>query len=171
MASFWTAVTYVIQNEGTTYTDNPNDSGGPTKYGITQNDLARWRKKPVSPDDVKNLTEDEAQQIYQAFYWLPMGCDLLNDQAIATAIMDCGVLDGIVTSVRWAQEIVKVSADGHMGPVSEAALNATDGKAFITGLVSLLTQHYQDIVAANPKDHEFLAGWLARSKRLYTLIS
>jgi lysozyme family protein len=47
--------------------DNPNDKGGLTKYGIAQ---------AYHPDiDVANLTLDQAKEIYLKEYWIPLGCD------------------------------------------------------------------------------------------------
>ena len=169
MADFKKAVAYVILNEGSEYTNDPDDAGGPTKFGITQEDLATWRRRPVSPDDVRNLTQDEAEQIYEAFYWLPLGCDKILDQGISTAIMDSGVLDGIVTCARWAQQIVGTNQDGHIGPLTEAALNRTSTNTFIDNLVAIITRHYEAIVAAHPQDKKFLKGWLNRADRLKTL--
>lgn len=50
-----------MQVEGKVYTNDPNDRGGETKYGIS---------KRANPDvDVKNLTEDQAKKIYEERYW------------------------------------------------------------------------------------------------------
>lgn len=49
------------------YSDDPNDPGRETKYGIS---------KRYNPEvDVKNLTLDQAKEIYLKKYWLPAGCD------------------------------------------------------------------------------------------------
>lgn len=50
------------------YTDDPNDPGGPTKYGICQ------RYHPN--EDIKNLTLERAKEIYLDEYWIPSLCDL-----------------------------------------------------------------------------------------------
>jgi lysozyme family protein len=167
---FQAAVSYVIQNEGTEYTNDPDDAGGPTKFGITLEDLIRWRKKPCTPDDVRNLTQDEAEQIYEAFYWNPMGLGQVSRPGIATAIMDCGVLDGIVTGARWAQVAVGVQADGHIGPQTIAALNSIDTGPFLAKFIPQVQDHYIDIVLAKPSQFKYLKGWVARSQRLLTLI-
>jgi hypothetical protein len=49
------------------YSNDPNDPGGETKYGIS---------KRFNPEvDVKNLTLEQAKDIYRRKYWLPAGCD------------------------------------------------------------------------------------------------
>ena len=60
------AVEFVLRWEGG-YTNDPNDPGGETKYGIS---------KRAYPDiDIKNLTLDEAKDIYYHDYWLKADCD------------------------------------------------------------------------------------------------
>lgn len=49
------------------YTADPYDPGGPTKYGIAGN---------FHPGlDIKNLTLEQAKEIYYKEYWLPAGCN------------------------------------------------------------------------------------------------
>ncbi len=51
------------------YVDNPADPGGETKFGIS--------KRFHLDLDIKNLTEDQAAEIYRREYWEPNGCDAL----------------------------------------------------------------------------------------------
>ena len=46
-----TLIAELIQREGG-YVDDPDDRGGPTKYGITLATLQAWRHTPVSAADV-----------------------------------------------------------------------------------------------------------------------
>ena len=49
------------------YTNDPRDPGKETRYGIS---------KRYNPDvDVKNLTLEQAKEIYLKRYWIPAGCD------------------------------------------------------------------------------------------------
>lgn len=169
MADFLTAVKYVIENESSEFVNDPDDLGHATKFGITQETLATFRQLPVSVEDVKGLTEDEAKRIYEAFYWQPLGCYPLISQAVATAMLDCAVLDGVVTCAKWAQRAAGVSADGHIGPATQAALNAVDFRRFLATFIPEVQNHYVDIAIANPVQIKFLKGWLARSQRLITL--
>lgn len=45
MSNFDDAFTYTIGNEGG-YSNDPNDSGGPTNFGITIGDLSRFLGRP-----------------------------------------------------------------------------------------------------------------------------
>ena len=48
------------------YSNDPNDSGGETKYGIS--------KKSYPNEDIKNMTLERAKKIYYENYWLKAGC-------------------------------------------------------------------------------------------------
>jgi hypothetical protein len=64
--SFDKAFELIIGLEGD-YSNDPDDPGGETKYGIC---------KRYNPGiDIKNLTVDQAKDIYLTRYWIPAGCD------------------------------------------------------------------------------------------------
>ncbi|MFA5285008.1 MAG: glycosyl hydrolase 108 family protein [Smithellaceae bacterium] len=67
-SSYEIGVKLTLNLEGNaTYTNDPDDPGGATKYGIS---------KRYNPDvDVKNLTLKKAKEIYLKKYWIPAGCD------------------------------------------------------------------------------------------------
>lgn len=175
MSDFEFAVKYVLDNEGG-YSNDPNDPGGATNFGITAGDLARWRKKPVTASDVQNMSVVEAENIYRSFYWDPLSCDGVNSKAISTAIFDTGVLYGISTSGKYAQRVCAslaqpVKIDGVIGPMSLKALNSVDDSKFIHGMYDLIIDHIDALVDANNRLKKFQAGWVNRAKRLLTLLS
>lgn len=65
-SNFDKAFELVIGLEGV-YSNDPDDPGGETKYGIAK----RYHQNL----DIKNLTLDQAKAIYLQEYWLPSGCD------------------------------------------------------------------------------------------------
>lgn len=74
------AMAFVKQWEGG-YVDNPNDPGGATNKGITLGTYTRWREVHGQPaptkDDLRNITDGEAEQIYRDWYWRDSGADKL----------------------------------------------------------------------------------------------
>jgi lysozyme family protein len=174
MSNFDTALAYTIGNEGTAFTNNPNDPGRATKYGITIATLRRWRQSQnlsaTTIEDVQNLTYDEAAQIYQAYYWNEIGLDQISDPRIATAIFDLGVNCGPSVAVQWAQRTVGVATDGKLGPESAAALNQCGLVQFFANFIAQAQSHYISDVIADPTQIQFLKGWLARSQKLITLM-
>jgi len=85
LSDFNTAVSLVLKHEGGYTPGLPNDPGGETNWGIAK----RWH-----PDlDIKNLTEDQAKQIYQQEYWKPW-MEQEPDQRVANCALDCAVSQG-----------------------------------------------------------------------------
>lgn len=97
------------------YVNDPNDPGGPTKYGITHKTLAAHRGVPsVTTAQVKALTLNEATEIYERSYWRQSGADRLP-AGIDYAVFDFGINSGPARAVKYLQEIVGVRADGVFG--------------------------------------------------------
>lgn len=91
--SFQACMAFVLKWEGN-YTNDPDDPGGETKYGIA---------KRFHPDlDIKNLTTSQALSIYEKEYWLPLGCDKLSPD-LACAAMDSAVNLGVSRVKSWLE--------------------------------------------------------------------
>jgi lysozyme family protein len=114
MMDFDTAFSRLLGNEGA-YTNNPNDPGGETKWGIS--------KRSYPTEDIANLTEDQAKAIYLRDFWNPIGD---AHPAIKFQVFDFAVNSGIQTAIRKLQAAIGVADDGHWGPVSAAALAAME---------------------------------------------
>lgn len=111
---FDTAFARLINIEGG-YSNDPNDPGGETKYGIS--------KRSYPNVDIKNLTLDGAKAIYRADFWDVLGT---ADPAIKFQAFDFAVNSGIQTAVRKLQLAIGVADDGHWGPRSAAHLASMD---------------------------------------------
>ena len=79
------AFDFCMRAEGNaTYTDDPDDAGGPTKFGLALN-----YNRDVLPDkngdgyinaaDVRLLEREDARQVWERVYWRGNGCHLLPD--------------------------------------------------------------------------------------------
>lgn len=105
------------------YVDHPKDPGGVTNFGITRATLAAWRGRPVSRDEVRDLTRGEAEAIYRARYWAPVKGDALPP-GLDLVALDAAVNSGVPRSVQWLQRALGVPADGRIGPVTLQAAQA-----------------------------------------------
>lgn len=151
-SNFDLAIKTVLANEGG-YVWDENDPGGETNYGIS---------KASYPDvDIKNLSLADATAIYRRDFWLFEG---IINQAIATKIFDSYV-NMRHAAIRIAQKIVGAIQDGQYGLHTEAAINAFDPTNFLFAFRIGLVGHYSAIVAANPSEQKFLAGWLRRANQ------
>lgn len=121
----------VLKSEGG-FSNHVADPGGPTIYGITYSEYLKW-KSPNRPGlkEFKKLTQEEAKQIYHAWYWVPLRCAEMN-AGVAYVVFDAGLLHGIFNSARWLQLAVGTKADGHVGPKTLEALVEADKVEVIT---------------------------------------
>lgn len=101
----------LIGHEGG-YANDPNDPGGETNWGIS--------KRSYPNVDIKNLSRDEAKEIYRRDFWNRINGDKLYD-GVAFQVFDFAVNSGIETAVRGLQRAVGAADDGHWGPASQAA--------------------------------------------------
>lgn len=116
------AIAFVLRYEGG-YVNNVNDPGGETIYGIS--------KKQYPSLDIKNLTIDEAKEIYRKDFWQAVGADQLPAK-MAIAVFDCAVNQGVGTAIRLLQVALDVAVDGQIGPKTiKAAFDAEDRGVFL----------------------------------------
>jgi lysozyme family protein len=95
--------------------DDPLDPGGLTKWGISQ--------KSYPNLDIRNLTLEEAKQIYARDYFAPIHGQELPE-LLAIAVFDCAVNQGPGTAINILQDSLNVKQDGKMGPQTIAAAAA-----------------------------------------------
>lgn len=159
----------ILEREGSEYTNDPADHGGPTKYGIT---LSAWRESGHSfsdEADIKAITEPEARAFYlSVHYWTP-GFNLISDPWIQTFLVDTGVLQGVTTAVMMIQQIVGTNADGHLGPITLAAIAARDPLALKKALITERMHHLLDCMVVDftheqieDSDLKWRHGWWNR---------
>ena len=161
MSDFNSAFAEVIGYEGL-YSNNSLDQGGETKYGIAK----RWYPHL----DIKNLTLDEAQQIYFNNYWNPMLLGQIVSSPIATEIFEQAINMGKKQAAIHAQKSVcllsdPIIVDGWFGKQTVTSINKlSDSKVF--PLLKCLNYYqmgkYIEIVENDPTQRGFFVGWLKR---------
>lgn len=175
MSNFEEAFNYTVGNEGG-FSNDAADSGGATRFGITRGDASRWRNRPVSVAEMRVFPLSESKQIYEAWYWKPLACDGIHFAGVATAMFDIGVVRGIGVPPKYAQVIcnqhgANLVIDGHIGPKTLAAINSISADVFIRAFADRVEQGFRSIVAGNASQKVFLKGWVARARRLLTLVN
>jgi lysozyme family protein len=155
MANFDLAIPYVLENEGG-FSNDPNDSGGATSYGITDAEAQRHGY------DVRRLTLDQAKSIYRSDYW---SFDDLTDQRVATKVLDIVVNMGVSGGMKVIQRACGVPPDGVWGPITEASLNTMDAEYAIEQMSMNQSDHYVDICTSRRSQMDFLKGWERRAIR------
>lgn len=132
----------ILRREGG-YVNHPADRGGCTNRGITIGVLREWRGRPVTCEDVQNLTELEAREIYTANYVQPFD-DV--DPALKPQVVDIAVNSGVSRAKTL---------------LAQARLHTR--RSVNVQLVIERLQFYARIVKSNPSQAVFLSGWINRA--------
>jgi lysozyme family protein len=157
MADFNTAVKKTLINEGG-YTNNPNDPGGATKYGILQRDMPSV--------NIADITEAQATAYYSEHYWKALYSQI-ESQDIADKLFDSGVLFGVGEAVKVLQITLQpafpaIVADSEFGEETLSAINQSDSPTLLQGYKTSLVAYMLRIVVNKPVLREFTPGWLKR---------
>lgn len=159
---FKKCISIILTSEGG-FTLNPVDSGNwtqpnctgilkGTKYGIA----ARFFPNL----DIKNLTLNQARQIYFEKYYLPMNLEGIHDELSVLHIFDFGINAGKGIAIRTAQRIVNVRPDGLVGAFTTKAINNFPN--FSSAYISKRLEYYKNLVIQKPRYKIFLKGWINR---------
>ncbi|RYF48172.1 MAG: hypothetical protein EOO38_10690, partial [Cytophagaceae bacterium] len=166
MAVFELALAYVLANEGSTVTDDPQDHGGLTRYGVTQATLSAYLNRAAVPAEVHALTPGIAAQVYKKLYWTPIKAELIEDQAVATVLLDLSVLCGPSAAVKMLQAVLAIKIDGVVGPITLAAINKANKQTILQGLSLKACGYFSAIVVRDPTQVKFLPGWQIRAHKI-----
>ncbi len=160
-AAFNIAHPFIAKWEGG-FVDHPSDPGGATNLGITHHTLASWRGKPVTVQDVRDLTEAEAKQIFFARYWTPLHCD---EMSVSLALMtyNAGVNSGPSRGGKLLQQALNehgqdLAVDGAVGAKTIAAANSVDERSAVESYARAHENFYRGLRTFGT----FGRGWLNR---------
>ena len=146
--NFKNSMNIVFKHEGG-FSDDPNDSGGRTNMGITQRTYNDYCKRHgLKEKDVKNITKEEAINVYYNDYWRASGADKIDNYEEALILFDTAVLHG----VGKAKQFYKAS-------------NGNFEK-----MLQLRKKYYLNRVKENPSQKKYLNGWNNRVDNLYNIL-
>lgn len=168
----------VIGAEGV-FSDDPRDYGNwtdgkargskggvlmGTKYGISARVYGEALRK--SGMTIKDLTADQAKDIYKIDYWNKCQCDKLPEQ-LRYPVFSCAVNCGTTTAANILQRTVLAIVDGVIGSATiKAARYYRDVNGMVEDYFYYWRQHYENIVEKDESQRCFLNGWIARIKEV-----
>jgi lysozyme family protein len=173
--NFETAFDQVLGKEAG-FSDDPRDSGGQTKYGITEAVARAFGY--TGPMNLLGL--DQAKAIYRNRYWDALQLDQVASAApaVAAELFDTAVNQGADQAATFLQRTLNVlnkegswypdvKADGRIGPMTIATLREYMCRRGIEGQVVLLRAlnalqgaFYVELAERRAKDEAFVYGWL-----------
>ena len=154
MKNFEEIIEQVLEHEGG-YVNDPKDLGGETKYGIT---------KRFYPDiDIKNLTIEQAKEIYKKDYWDRNRVESLP-QELWHIFFDMCVNMGRRTAVKVLQRAANnkgrnIDVDGGLGPATIGALKGVE----VDRVRAYRVKFYVDLITDKPEQEKFFLGWFRRA--------
>lgn len=142
--------------------DDPDDRGGRTCDGITQDEYNAWCSIHEQPEgDVWAIDDATKQAIYYVNYWSPWCGRLPN--AIDYLFYDMDVNSGLHEATLILQRCLGFTGrmlDGKLGMVTAVAtVKYPDQKKLLNAICDEHERVYGLIVDAHPGDRKFLHGW------------
>lgn len=147
-ANFDEMLGHILGYEGG-FSNHPADRGGATNYGITTATYRAYKNDPNA--DVRNITQEEVQEIYYKNYYQASGAEKYaqeGNKAYAFAVFDAAVNHGV----------------GAAGKMDAQAGGDVDK------FMELRKQKYINIVANNSSQKVFEKGWQNRWNNVYAYI-
>ena len=152
---FSEAIEIVLKHEGG-YVNSKDDPGGETNYGISKRSFPKY--------DIKNLTEEDAKDIYKRHYWDVSKADKVKDE-LRLDYFDMCVNMGQRTAVKCLQKAtnnapgMKIAVDGRIGPntIKESK------RVGVNRLRSFRVLYYAKLIMKKPTLEKYYYGWFKRS--------
>jgi lysozyme family protein len=131
------AIKFVLSWEGG-YSNDSKDPGGETNFGIS---------KRTYPDlDIKNLTKEQAIEIYRRDYWGKAGCDYLQ-WPMDMIVFDTAVNLGVSAALKLAQKNM-IPIDYLFARIKYYA-GLKGAAIYLSGWVNRVTALYSEIKGAH----------------------
>lgn len=176
----------ILDVEGEKFTNDPSDSGGPTKWGITQATLSEWLGYPATIAEVAALKRPVAYNIYFHRYYTRPGFDKIAriSALVAEELTDTGVNCGVARAGMFLQRSLNalnlngtkyadVEVDGDCGERTREALSAYikwrggEGETVLMRALNCLQgEYYIELAEKRPKDEKYVYGWLLQRAAL-----
>lgn len=179
MSDFNKAIKLILKHEGG-YVNHPSDPGGATNYGISLRFLKDHvelgdfdNDGDVDIEDIKNMTLENAIEVYRVCWWDKFRYDRINDQTIATKVFDFSVNMGGKRAHILLQRALnrafglKLTEDGIIGPATLGIINqfgeTGQEQALLDAYSDVAWEFYQAIMNKNPNLRAFSRGWRNRA--------
>lgn len=140
------------------YTNDPNDQGGETKWGIS--------KRAYPHLDIKKLTYKEAVDIYKNNYYSSL-IDSVVYEPLAFKVFDMSVLMGNLSAIQALQKAINdlgivIAIDGKLGPLTLTAIAISNQVNLYEIYIKRLEKRIDWNILKRPTNIRFRKGWLNR---------
>ena len=148
----------VLVHEGG-YVNNKNDRGGMTNLGVTRRVYEDWVDRPVSEQEMRDLTPEDVAPIYRKNYADRIHFDSLPS-GVDWACLDWAINSGASRPAKAIQRAVGATTDGVIGPKTLQLVAEKDPKFIIDYVYTVRQAFYESL-----DDYKhFGRGWTRRNK-------
>jgi|TARA_R110000796_G_scaffold120248_1_gene234381 lysozyme family protein len=148
----------VLEHEGG-YVNNENDRGGMTNLGVTRRVYEDWVDRPVSEQEMRDLTPEDVAPIYRKNYADRIHFDSLPS-GLDWACLDWAINSGASRPAKAIQRAVGATADGVIGPKTLQLVAEKDPEFIIDYVYTVRQSFYESL-----DDYKhFGRGWSRRNK-------
>lgn len=157
----------VTDYEGKKFTWDKKRGDPPTKFGITQDTLSSWRGHAVTPEDVRDMEQPEAEAIYRALFLAPIALLIMP---LRETLLHICVLRGQRAGVMMLQGMLAFAEkdiDGWVGAQTVEAVTKIGVGAVSALMCGGMLQHFALKVKSSPEKKDYHIGWRDRFLRLY----
>lgn len=176
----------ILKHEGG-YSDKSSDEGGKTNKGIAWQTWLAYSKKDLSleptVENLKNLTDEQAEYIYRKRYWEPKGFCLIENLKIALMYYDWTITSGGATSTfkkfLESEYDLEINSNKNVAEQMAELINSIkDQNKLLAELTDLRIEYYTKLAYKTNRDGSFkkddndnlikvknfenLQGWLNR---------
>lgn len=175
MASFDKAIINTFRAEGgfqQDIHDNANYVNGTligTNRGISAQGYYAYYKKVPTVNDIKNLTVEQAKQIFKGNYWDKICGDFISNQSVAELMFQFVIGSGLsqISDIKdiankVGGKVVFTLNDLPITKLDAAHINTLNQELFHARMKEWRFELYERIVAKNPDKKKFLKGWQNR---------
>ncbi|MDB4411474.1 hypothetical protein N9184_00005 [bacterium] len=148
----------VLVHEGG-YVNNKNDRGGMTNLGVTRRVYEDWVDRPVSEQEMRDLTPEDVAPIYRKNYADRIHFDSLPS-GLDWACLDWAINSGASRPAKAIQRAVGATADGVIGPKTLQLVAEKDPKFIIDYVYTVRQAFYKGL----DDFKHFGRGWSRRNK-------
>ena len=149
--------------------DDPDDLGGRTNFGVTQDVYDEYRDHRRLPrQDVYLITTDEVRDLYHVLYWLRAKCDSLP-WPMSHVHFDTSVHHGVDMAARSLQRTVGVKDDAIVGPITRAAVDAAIASDMADGEADFMSRYlwhrfdlFVELAQRKASQRKWFRGWCNR---------
>ena len=148
----------VLEHEGG-YVNNENDRGGMTNLGVTRRVYEDWVDRPVTEQEMRDLTPEDVAPIYRKNYADRIHFDSLPS-GLDWACLDWAINSGASRPAKAIQRAVGATADGVIGPKTLQLVAEKEPEYIIDYVYTVRQAFYESL-----DDYKhFGRGWSRRNK-------